>query len=1105
MPKSPEITGAEIASATNLDPNGHVVEAGSSDVAPTIAAPASLVDDQPESPRLNLLTIGLFCTVLAGFLLRFASAEQLSSHVDESASVMAAQMVADKGVPVFPSGTLYLQGATISYLLAPLIKLGYGDFGDFMVLRMLSVIAGTLAILAAFALTKWLTRSQWTALGVAALLAIDPASVRWSGLVRMYALLQLVSLVMLFFYLRLLRNPGSRRLVAAFIAIFWFGVFTHVAICLFLPAMLGLAIWKHRLALIGRRIDLTIALAGACAAPFTLLALNRLVTPTESSGTGASSGISFVGDYLLSVEQIIHPTLKSWQLLFDYATSGVLLPYLIAGLTCLMVGRYFLDARLPVCLIERRGVLGLLLVLYWPPILFVAAFANEANERYLLHLHPLGLMLVGFAVQEFVVGERAQPVMQFAPAYAGRVTVAGLPIDLASARVGQRLQWVTVARAYAAIATAAISTGIALRLWGYNRLSLWLDEGFSLLYSKQDWATTSGLNGFYSPHPPLYFTLIKTANLVLSDAWAGRTVAVICGVLALPVFFMLARRILDPTAALIATTVFALSPIHIYYSQEARMYSLVVLSVTASFLALVAFLQTGRRRWAVLYGVALTVAVYADYSSLFVLAPQAIILSVLIWRYRRRMMPLMIAGAAAAVAYVPWLPQVWDSVNSANEDERRADYLGAGFKRIMTIALRITGISSDSTGAYFPSLEQTPWDRLHAIQPAILLIMAPVVVLGIAGLWHRWTAMAVVGAFIGCIVVAVVVSLLSPGFAERTILSASVGWALLLGAAFNGPINRQRTPLAAISLLAVIGLCLGTIQNIHESAIKQRWTDASADLATVSTVNFPVITYSYGAVTDTLVEVYEPGLLDSMRVITVRDGELERTLSNDLIPHKGITVADVNAGKLDELLPNTAENDLVWYLYYQRRGEEFIRDGIERSGYSRILYTIYDAPRGQVFLSLYARTGADLGEVVAGVPGFEQSADWGIPLGFLLVRPSDDGASVSITNQSKLGTAVVTQVKTNGAALYTVDVDVQTRLKGRSALVTLTCLTRAGGILNELTAPTADEAIDGIRHHQSAIFCPQETEQIRVTLRNFGIGEMTFFRPELRRLPVPER
>ena len=50
---------------------------------------------------------------------------------------------------------------------------------------------------------------------------------------------------------------------------------------------------------------------------------------------------------------------------------------------------------------------------------------------------------------------------------------------------------------------------------------MWLDEGFSLLYSKQDWAAAAGFHGFYSPHPPLYFTLIKVFNIVLPDAWAG--------------------------------------------------------------------------------------------------------------------------------------------------------------------------------------------------------------------------------------------------------------------------------------------------------------------------------------------------------------------------------------------------------------------------------------------------------------------------------------------------------------------------------------------------------------------------------------------------------
>jgi uncharacterized membrane protein len=1107
MPNTTPPTEGSLAQTDSPETNGHET-AQAALLAEPVAQPAPITAKPirvEHAQRFSLITIGLFCALLTGLLLRVSAAERLSSHVDESASVMAAQMVADKGVPVFPSGTLYLQGATISYLLAPVIKLGYGGLEHLTTLRMLSVIAGTLAILAVFYLTRWLTQSPLTALGVAALLAIDPASVRWGGMVRMYALLQLVSLIMIFLFLKLLRAPGTRRMVIGFIAVFWFGVFTHIAICLFLPPMLILAIWKHRMALLNRRLDLSIALAGACAAPFTLLVLNRLVTPQQATPSGTSSGVSFVGDYLLSADQILHPSLKSWRLLFSYDTSGGIIPYLLVGLCCILFGRYVLDRNLPARKLRRRNVFAILMTLYWVPILLVAAFANENNERYLLHLHPLGLILIGFAVQELVLGERARPVPSFAPATSPAFAIPGSPIEAVGERFVPSLQWLTPARIYAAAVAATIGVGAVLRLWGYNRLSLWLDEGFSLLYSKQEWAAAAGFHGFYSPHPPLYFTLIKVFNIVLPDAWAGRTVAVLCGVLVLPVFYMLARRLLDPIAALIATGVFALSPIHIYYSQESRMYALVVLSVTASFLALVGFIQTHQRGWAVLYGISLAVAVYADYSSLFVLGPQALILLYFVWRERRAMLPMVIAAGLAVLAYLPWLPQVWSSVNSANEDERRSDYLGAGFKRILIIVLRITGISSDERGAYFPSLKETPWDQLHALQPVILLLMAPVVVLGVVGLWQRWTAMAVAFSFLGCIGVAVVISLLSPGFAERTILCAAVGWSLLLGAAFNGRINRQRTPVAAVSLLVVLVLCLGTIQNIHASAVKQRWNDASADLATVSTLNYPVVTFSYGAVADTLVEAYEPGLLDTMRLITVRDGELEKTLSNDTIPQKGITIADVDAGKLDELLPQTPDNDVIWYLYYQRRGEEFVRAGIENAGYLRIIDKVYDAPRGLVFLDLYARPGANLGDVVPGMQPFSNETAWGIPTGLSPVEPTEDGTAVHITNQSRTGTAVVTQIKTGGAALYTLDVDVQTRLTGGRALVTLTCQTQAGGVLSELTAGTSGERVNDVMHHQSAIFCPADTDQVRITLRNLGNGEMTFINPSLRKIQIPPR
>jgi hypothetical protein len=136
---------------------------------------------------------------------------------------------------------------------------------------------------------------------------------------------------------------------------------------------------------------------------------------------------------------------------------------------------------------------------------------------------------------------------------------------------------------------------------------------------------------------------------------------------------------------------------------------------------------------------------------------------------------------------------------------------------------------------------------------------------------------------------------------------------------------------------------------------------------------------------------------------------------------------------------------------------------------------------------------------------FSNETAWGIPSGLSPVEPSDDGTAVNITNQSRTGTAVVTQIKTGGGALYTLDVDVQTRLTGARALVTLTCQTQAGGVLSELTAGTSGERVNDVMHHQSAIFCPADTDQVRITLRNLGNGDMTFIKPSLRRIPIPDR
>ena len=122
-----------------------------------------------------------------------------------------------------------------------------------------------------------------------------------------------------------------------------------------------------------------------------------------------------------------NPSADSWRFLFRYADSGAIIPALLICFSFLLFGRYFLDSNLAPAKVERRNVLGTLLLLYWVPILLVASFATESNERYLLHLHPIGLILVGFPCRSGRC-ESARPVRTFAPSRARVVIAASIDV-----------------------------------------------------------------------------------------------------------------------------------------------------------------------------------------------------------------------------------------------------------------------------------------------------------------------------------------------------------------------------------------------------------------------------------------------------------------------------------------------------------------------------------------------------------------------------------------------------------------------------------------------------------------------------------------------------
>lgn len=127
--------------------------------------------------------------------------------------------------------------------------------------------------------------------------------------------------------------------------------------------------------------------------------------------------------------------------------------------------------------------------------------------------------------------------------------------------------------------------------------------------------------------PPLYFLVTRTATGLfgLSDITL-RLPSVIFGLIAVALFWRLARRILGSTAALTATALFAGHPFLIEYSREGRAYALFLFLAVASLLLFLRIMETDThpRRDFLLWILVNTLLLYTHYFGLFLLAAETV-------------------------------------------------------------------------------------------------------------------------------------------------------------------------------------------------------------------------------------------------------------------------------------------------------------------------------------------------------------------------------------------------------------------------------------------------------------------------------------------------
>jgi Dolichyl-phosphate-mannose-protein mannosyltransferase len=204
--------------------------------------------------------------------------------------------------------------------------------------------------------------------------------------------------------------------------------------------------------------------------------------------------------------------------------------------------------------------------------------------------------------------------------------------------------------------------GVVPRIWLYaTNPSLWLDESFLALNVMR--RGLPSLIGdpldFNQTAPPGFLFVEKVATDVFGKGeYALRGVPILCGIASVPLFALLARRVLPPAACVVATALVAVTGPLVYYSSELKPYAGDVAATLAIALMGIALLENrvGVQR-VLAFGLLGFVLIEITYAGIFAAAGTAALLIVItvLDRARDRALPLLAVTGFWALGAIVFL------------------------------------------------------------------------------------------------------------------------------------------------------------------------------------------------------------------------------------------------------------------------------------------------------------------------------------------------------------------------------------------------------------------------------------------------------------------
>jgi hypothetical protein len=395
----------------------------------------------------------------------------------------------------------------------------------------------------------------------------------------------------------------------------------------------------------------------------------------------------------------------------------------------------------------------------------------------------------------------------------------------------------------------------AVRLPTLSLQSLWYDEAFTPVHVLHPSlvATLDSMVGRENT-PPLWFVLMWAISRVLgTGVVALRLLSALAGIALVAVGWAIGAQLGSRRTAIILAAILALSPLFVWYSQEARAYELYALASAVSLLYFLRAYRSGGRTLLALWALSSVLALLSHYFAVFLVAPEALLLLGRLGPGRRAA-----AMAQAAPASAPRAP-VSSSPTAMRPTMAAVVAVAVCGAALVPLVIAQGGRGTQWIGHWALSdrLVQTPGYYLlgangsvlgHSLLALSALPLLATVVLGSSLFARRRLRRVEIEAlalmlWLGIVAILIPLALALAGadyFAPRNLIAdwipLSGAFAVVLGAAGAG---RSGTLLAVVVCLASAGVLIATgldarLQRGNWGAVAHALRSGSRDRAIVT-------------------------------------------------------------------------------------------------------------------------------------------------------------------------------------------------------------------------------------------------------------------------------